>query len=96
MHEALMTVEVAYARPDKQLIISVQIPQQSNIEAAIHASGVLQKFPEIDLSTHKVGIFGKRVKLDANIRHLDRIEIYRPLIADPKALRRKRATDRKQ
>jgi uncharacterized protein len=95
MDEVLMTVEVAYARPDKQLIISVQMPQQSNIEAAIHASGILKKFPEIDLSIHKVGIFGKLAKLDANIRHLDRIEIYRPLIADPKALRRKRASNKK-
>lgn len=95
MDEALITVEVAYALPNKQLIIPVQVPQQSNIKAAIHASGILQKFPEIDLSIHKVGIFGKLAKLDANIRHLDRVEIYRPLIADPKALRRKRATDRK-
>ncbi|MES2581012.1 MAG: RnfH family protein [Pseudomonadota bacterium] len=95
MDEALITVEVAYALPNKQLIIPVQVPQQSNIEAAIHASGILQSFPEINLSIHKVGIFGKLTKLDANIRHLDRIEIYRPLIADPKALRRKRATDRK-
>lgn len=95
MDEALITVEVAYALPDKQLIISVQMPQQSNIEAAIHASGILKKFPEIDLSIHKVGIFGKRAKLETNIRHLDRIEIYRPLIADPKVLRRKRAANKK-
>lgn len=95
MDEALITVEVAYALSDNQLIIPVQVPQQSSIEAAIHASGILQKFPEIDLNMHKVGVFGKLAKLNAHIRHLDRIEIYRPLIADPKALRRKRATDKK-
>lgn len=86
-----MTVEVAYALPDKQLIISVQVPQQSNIEAAIHASGILQKFPEIDLTRNKVGIFGKLSKLNTSLRHLDRVEIYRPLIADPKIIRRNRA-----
>lgn len=96
MDKTLITVEVAYALPDKQLITPVQVPQQSNIEAAIHASGILQKFPEIDLTTHKVGIFGKLAKLNVSLRHLDRIEIYRPLIADPKAVRRKRAAGEKQ
>lgn len=95
MLETIITVEVAYALPDKQLLISVQVPQKSDIETVIHASGILQKFPEIDLSIHKVGVFGKLAKLSTNIRPLDRIEIYRPLIADPKALRRKRAIDNK-
>ncbi len=95
MDNALITVEVAYALPDKQLIIPVQVPQQSNIEAAIHASGILQKFPEIDLTRNRIGIFGKLTRLNANLRNLDRIEIYRPLIADPKAVRRKRAADGK-
>ncbi|MES2500592.1 MAG: RnfH family protein [Pseudomonadota bacterium] len=95
MTETLMTVEVAYALPDKQLIILVKVPQNSSTEAAIHASGILQKFPEIDLTVNKVGIFGKISKLDKNLRHLDRIEIYRPLIADPKAARRQRAAAEK-
>lgn len=86
-----MTVEVAYALADKQLIIPVQVPPQTNIEAAIHASGILQRFPEIDLTIHKIGIFGKLAKLNASLRHLDRVEIYRPLIADAKDVRRKRA-----
>lgn len=86
-----LTVEVAYALPHQQLIIPVQIPPESNAEAAIKASGILQKFPEIDLNVNQIGIFGKLSKLDAPLRNLDRVEIYRPLIADPKEARKQRA-----
>ena len=90
-----MTVEVAYAMPHQQLIIPVQIPPASNAEAAIRASGILIKFPEIDLNINQVGIFGKLAKLDTPLRSLDRVEIYRPLIADPKEVRKQRAADGK-
>ena len=85
-----MTVEVAYALPHQQLIIPVQIPPESNAEAAIMASGILNKFAEIDLTVNQIGIFGKLAKLDTQLRHLDRVEIYRPLIADPKEVRKQR------
>ena len=86
-------VEVAYALPNQQLIIPISIPPEANAEAAIRLSGVLDKFPEIDLKVNQIGIFGKLSKLDAPLRNLDRIEIYRPLIADPKEARKKRAAD---
>ena len=88
-------VEVAYALPHEQLIIPITMPPEANAEAAIAASGILDKFPEIDLSVNQIGIFGKLSKLDAPLRNLDRIEIYRPLIADPKEVRKQRAADGK-
>jgi uncharacterized protein len=90
-----ITVEVAYALPNQQLIIPVQVPLQANIHAAIEASGILAKFPEIDLNINQVGVFGKLSKLESALRHMDRIEIYRPLIADPKEVRKQRAEDGK-
>jgi hypothetical protein len=90
-----MMVEVAYALPSQQVIMPVKVPTGSNAEAAIKASGVLAKFPEIDLAVNKIGVFGKLSKLDAQLRHLDRVEIYRPLIADPKEVRRQRAAEGK-
>ncbi|WP_045750966.1 RnfH family protein [Candidatus Methylopumilus turicensis] len=90
-----MIVEVAYALPNQQVILPVKVPSGTNAEAAIHASGLLAKFPEIDLAVNKIGIFGKLTKLETELRHLDRIEIYRPLIADPKEVRRQRAAEGK-
>jgi uncharacterized protein len=90
-----MTVEVAYALPHKQLIIPVQIAPGSNANAAIQASGILAKFPEIDLNSNQIGIFGKLIKLDTPLRHLDRVEVYRALIADPKEVRKQRAEEGK-
>ena len=90
-----MTVEVAYALPNKQLIIPVQIAPGASVEIAIQASGILEKFPDIDLSVNQIGVFGKLAKLETPLRHLDRVEIYRPLIADPKEVRKQRAEDGK-
>ena len=95
MDNATITVEVAYALPKNQLIIPIQVPLQANIQEAIQASGILAKFPEIDLNINKIGVFGKLSKLDAPLHHLDRLEIYRPLIADPKEVRKQRAADGK-
>ena len=92
-HEIM--VEIAYAMPEQQVIIPVKMNEGATAEAAIMASGIVDKFPEIDLSTSKVGIFGKLSKLDAVLRNLDRVEIYRPLIADPKEVRRQRAAEGK-
>ncbi len=86
-----MSVEVAYATPDHQLIIPVQIAMGSCISVAIERSGILTIFPEIDLTRHKVGVFGQ-IKQLSDIAHVgDRIEIYRPLTIDPKIARRVRA-----
>ena len=95
MNSEEMMVEVAYALPTQQVILPVKVSTGSNAEAAIKASGVLAKFPEIDLAVNKIGVFGKLSKLDAELRHLDRVEIYRPLIADPKEVRRQRAAEGK-
>ena len=92
----LIQVEVAYAWPDKQLLIAVAIEAGATAQDAIHRSGVLTHFPEINLDINKVGIFGKLGKLDTPLRAGDRVEIYRPLLADPKEMRRQRAVQGKQ
>ena len=86
-----LTVEVVYATPDRQQIFVVQVKSGSTIETAIDRSGVLDVFPEIDLLTQKVGVFSRQKKLSEEVFEGDRIEIYRPLIIDPKEARRKRA-----
>ena len=88
-------IEVAYARPDQQLLLPLRVAAGSTVAQVIETSGVLAKFPEIDLAQNKVGIFGKLTKLDTVVRERDRIEIYRALIADPKEVRRKRAEEGK-
>lgn len=88
-------VEVAYAKPDEQVIIPVVAQAGMTAAAAIAASGILTRFPEIDLTLNKIGIFGKLVKPDTVLRDKDRVEIYRKLIADPKEVRRKRADEGK-
>jgi putative ubiquitin-RnfH superfamily antitoxin RatB of RatAB toxin-antitoxin module len=86
-----MLVEIAYARPDDQLIIPLETEQPLTAEEAIRRSGILQRFPEIDLQVNKIGIFGRLVALDQPLQAGDRVEIYRKLIADPKQARRRRA-----
>lgn len=88
-------VEVAYALPKMQEVLSVKVKPGATVSQAIEQSGILADFPEIDLASAKVGIFGKQAKLDAALRDKDRIEIYRPLIADPKEIRKKRAAEGK-
>lgn len=90
-----ITVEVAYALPKEQVIIKIQVPQEATVQQAIDASAILSRFPEIDLGEHKVGVFGKLCKLDRKLLQGDRVEIYRPLIADPKEVRRQRAAQGK-
>jgi putative ubiquitin-RnfH superfamily antitoxin RatB of RatAB toxin-antitoxin module len=88
-------VEIAYALPEEQVIISIKVPTIFNVQQAIDKSGIQKKFPCIDLSKNKVGIFGKKTTLDHVLKNRDRIEIYRPLILDPKEMRRKRAAKKK-
>jgi hypothetical protein len=84
-------VEVAYALPERQVILALDVAANASIEAVIRASGILTQFPEIDLAVNKVGVFGKPGKLADTLHPGDRVEIYRPLIADPKEVRKKRA-----
>jgi len=95
MNAAPINIEVIYARPELQTLLQVQVAGGATVEDVIRASGVLEAFPEIDLAKNKVGIFSKLVKLDEAVRDKDRVEIYRPLIADPKEVRRKRAEEGK-
>ena len=90
-----LSIEIAYALPQKQELVQLKLPAGSTVQQAIEASGLKQKHPEIDLAKNKVGIFGKLSKLDAPLRDRDRVEIYRPLIADPKEVRKKRAEEGK-
>lgn len=87
-----ITVQVSYARPDEQVVIEIKLNQNTTLRQAILSSGILERFPEINLQVNKVGIFGKLKDLDQCLSHRDRVEIYRPLVADPKEVRRKRAT----
>lgn len=86
-----MEVEVAYALPDEQVIFSVEVAAGTTLQQAVEQSGITQRFPEIDLQKGKMGIFGKVAKKDRELLPGDRVEIYRPLIADPKEVRKQRA-----
>jgi len=88
-------VEVVYARTERQEVASISVPAGSTVGQAIDASGMLVKHPEIDLTKNKVGIYAKLAKLDTALRDRDRVEIYRPLIADPKEVRKQRAAEGK-
>ena len=92
----MITVEVAYARPDEQVIIPLEAEAGITLEQAIQKSAVLERFPEIELGKNKVGIFAKLAKLNTPLKAGDRVEIYRPLIADPKEVRRKREAEGKR
>lgn len=87
----LIPIEVAYALPDEQLLLSLNVPEGTTVESAIEQSGILARFPEVDLNQNAVGIFGKVAKKSRVLESGDRVEIYRPLIADPKQMRRERA-----
>lgn len=89
-------VEVVYAYPEKYFLKKMELDQPLTIQNVIVQSGVLEKYKEIDLRENKVGIFSRPAKLTDTVENGDRIEIYRPLIADPKEMRRKRAEKNKE
>jgi putative ubiquitin-RnfH superfamily antitoxin RatB of RatAB toxin-antitoxin module len=91
----LISVEVVYPLPQKQEIFVVKLPLGATVREAIESSGVLAKYPEIDLAKSKLGVFAKLAKPDSVLRDRDRVEIYRPLIADPKEVRKQRAAEGK-
>jgi putative ubiquitin-RnfH superfamily antitoxin RatB of RatAB toxin-antitoxin module len=97
-----ITVEVAYALPDKQLLKVLNIPQGTTALDAVKQSGVLQMFPEIDLENIQMGVFsqvlgtkGLAEPASYELKAKDRVELYRPLVADPKEVRRRRAEEAK-
>ena len=91
----MLNIEVCYALAEKQLLIKVKLPAGSSLQQALEASGILLKHPGIDLKKNKFGVFAKLSKLDSVLRDKDRVEIYRPLIADPKEVRKQRAAEGK-
>lgn len=91
-----ITVEVAYARVDVQVILPVEVAEGATVAEALRLSGILEDFPEIDLAVQKIGVFGKLVNGTQTLRAGDRVEIYRPLVADPKEARKRRAADSKK
>jgi uncharacterized protein len=88
-----MQIAVAYSDPAQQVWLRIEVPEDITVEQAIIKSGILRQFPSIDLTEQKVGIFGKLTKLDATLKPGDRVEIYRGIIADPKAVPRRRVGD---
>jgi uncharacterized protein len=90
-----MRIEVVYATPAGQDVVEVELAEGATVQDAVIASGLLARFPEIDLATVAVGIFGERATLDDPLEQDDRVEIYRPLLADPKEARRRRARSKK-
>jgi len=95
MADEMLSIEVAYARPDEQRIVELEVAAGTTVKQAIEQSGITKHFPEIDVATSKVGIWGKLAKPDTALQAGDRVEIYRPLIADPKEARKKRAAQGK-
>ena len=90
-----MIVEVVYARDDQQSLISLEVKEGATLKEAIELSGILEIYKKIDLSKDRLGIFSKFATLDTVLREKDRVEIYRPLIADPKKVRKERAAQAK-
>lgn len=93
---AKLNIELIYPLPNEQILLTIKIDKPSTIAEAIEASGIRKKYPEIDLTKNKVGIFSKVCELNQSLREGDRIEIYRPLIADPKEARKKKAVIQKK
>ncbi len=91
----MLSIEVCYAQAGKQDVVRLELPAGATLGEALEASGLLAKYPEIDLKKNKFGIFAKLSKPDAALRDRDRVEIYRPLIADPKEVRKQRAAEGK-
>ena len=84
-----MNISLVYADPNQPQWLQLEVAENSTLGEAIDYSGILNRCPAIDLSTHKTGIFGKLAKLDAPLRPGDRIEIYTPVIVDPKTVKRR-------
>lgn len=86
-----ISVEVVYARPDRQVVLDVRLPEGATLGDAISASGIEARFPRDDMRECQVGIWGRITERDALLRDGDRVEIYRELLRDPREARRERA-----
>ncbi len=84
-----MQIAVAYSEPAQQLWLRIEVPEETTVQSAIEQSGILRKFPDIDLTNCSVGIFGKVAQLDAALKPGDRVEIYRAITADPATVPRR-------
>lgn len=84
-------VEVVYALAQAQMVIRISLEEGATVEDALRASGVLERHPELDPASCRLGIWGRAAAVSHVLKHLDRVEIYRPLVADPKQVRRSRA-----
>ena len=91
MSEKAIAVEVVYGLPHKQTLLSIMVHEGATVEEAIHISGIASSYPDLDVTQAKVGIWNRVVKSSVKVKDGDRIEIYRPLIADPKEIRKRRA-----
>lgn len=91
----MLNIEVCYAMAGKQELVRVKLAEGASLLQALEASGLLAKYPEIDLKKNKFGIWNKLSKADTVLRDKDRVEIYRALIADPKEVRKQRAAEGK-
>ncbi|MDK9721340.1 MAG: RnfH family protein [Rhodospirillales bacterium] len=87
-----MKIGVAYATPAKQIWLNIDVPEGATVKDAIEKSGILKQFPEIDLASQKVGIYGKATTLETVVEEGARVEIYRPMTADPKTVPRRAKT----
>ncbi len=92
----MITVEVVYALPKEQTLLSFTAKEGISAKDAILQSGILEQYPELDIEKMDIGLFGKMKKMTEKLRDKDRVEIYRPLIADPKEVRKRRAAEGKK
>jgi putative ubiquitin-RnfH superfamily antitoxin RatB of RatAB toxin-antitoxin module len=84
-----MKIQVVYAKPERQTVLSVEVPDGATVAQAIEKSGITRQCPEIDLATQKVGVYGKAAPLETVLEDGARVEIYRPITADPKTVKRR-------
>lgn len=95
-HEESINIEIIYATKNEQKLFYLTVNKNITVEAAIKQCGILDRYPEIDLTINKVGIFSQVCQLDDKLNDNDRIEIYRPLLIDPKEARKQRALKNKK
>ncbi|MEX0374381.1 RnfH family protein [Spiribacter pallidus] len=96
MADSPITIEVVYALPDEQALVTLTVPSGTTASQAVAQSGLAERYPDMDPATHGVGIFGRRVEPATPLCDGDRVEIYRPLQVDPKAQRRERAREQRR
>ncbi len=84
-----MNIKVVYAKPERAVVLSVDLPEGATVRDALEKSGILTRCPDIDLAANKVGVWGKVAELDAVLEPDSRVEVYRPIICDPKTVKRR-------